>query len=71
MSAAVPLSDDKLRAAGKAVCYVKEEFADVARSSIRTGSAVMLLQQADLESALWGGAAVKHLGGESSACSFI
>lgn len=43
MNAAIPLSDDELRAPGEALCYVKEALADMALSSIRRGTAVMLL----------------------------
>lgn len=43
MNTAIPLSDDKWRAAGKALHYVKEVLADMALSSIRMGTAVMLL----------------------------
>lgn len=42
MNAAVPLSDDELWAPGEALCYVKEALADMALSSIRRRTDVML-----------------------------
>lgn len=43
MDVCVPLSDDELGAADEALRYVKEALADMALSSIRQGTSVMLL----------------------------